>query len=51
MPGAPGLLVAAGHYRNGVLLSPVTGELVTALVTGVARPDDVAPLDPARFTA
>lgn len=24
----PGLVVATGHYRNGVLLSPVTGDLV-----------------------
>ena len=28
VPGAPGLVVAAGHYRNGVLLSPATGRLV-----------------------
>jgi len=28
VPGAEGLLMAAGHYRNGVLLSPVTGELL-----------------------
>ncbi len=28
VPGAAGLYVAAGHYRNGVLLSPVTAELV-----------------------
>jgi glycine oxidase len=28
VPGAPGLLLAAGHYRSGVLLSPVTAELV-----------------------
>ena len=24
----PGLVLAAGHHRNGVLLSPATGELV-----------------------
>ena len=49
VPGAPGLLVATGHYRNGVLLSPVTGELVAAMVTGGALPDDAAAFDPARF--
>jgi len=28
VPGARGLLMAAGHYRNGVLLSPVTGAML-----------------------
>src|SRR5262249_5180781 len=29
----PSVLVAAGHYRNGVLLSPVTGGVIADLVT------------------
>ena len=29
IPGVDGLILAAGHFRNGVLLSPATGELVT----------------------
>lgn len=33
-PGWKGLFVAAGHYRNGVLLSPVTGKLVADLLAG-----------------
>jgi glycine oxidase len=28
LPGFGGLVLAAGHYRNGVLLAPVTGRLV-----------------------
>jgi glycine oxidase len=33
------VVVAAGHHRNGVLLAPVTADLVAALVaTGVADP-------------
>lgn len=28
VPGVGGVVVAAGHYRNGVLLSPVTGQAV-----------------------
>ena len=28
IPGVEGLCLAAGHFRNGVLLSPVTGQLV-----------------------
>lgn len=30
----PGLLVATGHFRNGVLLSPITGDIVADLVGG-----------------
>ena len=30
----PGLVVATGHYRNGVLLTPVTADAVAACVAG-----------------
>jgi glycine oxidase len=34
-PGAvDGLVWATGHYRNGVLLAPLTGEAVAGIVTG-----------------
>ncbi|CAM3755394.1 glycine oxidase ThiO [Marinicrinis lubricantis] len=33
-PDWKGLFVAAGHYRNGILLSPVTGKLVADLMEG-----------------
>jgi glycine oxidase len=34
-PGAvEGLLLACGHYRNGILLAPLTAETVAGLVTG-----------------
>lgn len=47
-PGAlPGLHWAAGHHRHGVLLAPVTAELVLAGLRG-EEPD--AELAPARFT-
>jgi glycine oxidase len=29
---APGLVVATGHYRNGVLLAPITADVVAGLV-------------------
>lgn len=45
----PGLVVATGHHRNGVLLTPVTAEAVAAVVAGGAPPDEVAPCDPRRF--
>ena len=44
-----GLLVAAGHYRNGVLLAPVTAEAVAALLGGADAPLEVEPFSPGRF--
>ncbi|GAB7387200.1 glycine oxidase ThiO [Bacillaceae bacterium] len=31
---AANLVIATGHHRNGILLSPITGEIVAALITG-----------------
>ena len=45
----PGLLVATGHYRNGILLTPITGVAIASLLTGAAPPAEVAPFSPARF--
>jgi glycine oxidase len=44
-----GLVWATGHWRNGVLLTPVTGEVVAGLLAGEALPEELAPLAPARF--
>ncbi|GAB3114046.1 glycine oxidase ThiO [Streptomyces calidiresistens] len=47
--GTPGLLVAGGHHRNGVLLAPITGELMAEhLATGTA-PERARPFSPERF--
>lgn len=46
--GVDGLVIAAGHYRNGILLAPVTAELVTALALGRKPPLDLSPFDPRR---
>jgi glycine oxidase len=49
-PGAvEGLHWAAGHFRNGILLAPVTADLVAAGLAGEAPPDWAAPCDPRRF--
>jgi glycine oxidase len=49
-PGAlDGLVWAAGHFRNGILLAPVTAELVAGVLTGEPLPDWAAPADPRRF--
>ncbi len=44
-----GLLVAGGHYRNGILLAPLTAEAVAAFLTGEEPPTETAPFDPRRF--
>jgi glycine oxidase len=49
-PGAPGLLVATGHYRNGILLAPVTARIIrdyavqgaSSLPAGALLPDRLA---------
>jgi glycine oxidase len=43
-----GLTVCTGHFRNGVLLAPLSAEIVAALVTGGTVPVDVSALSPAR---
>lgn len=47
----PGLHVATGHFRNGVLLAPVTGDVVLAGLLGGALPAEAAPFDIGRFAA
>jgi glycine oxidase len=46
---AGGVVWATGHYRNGVLLAPITAEAVADLLTGGDPPAAVAPFTPARF--
>lgn len=46
--GIDGLLLATGHYRNGILLAPITAEIIAALVLGQAPPVSLAALSPLR---
>lgn len=46
----PGLHVATGHYRNGVLLTPVTGDAMGELLATGRLPDKARPFSPERFT-
>nr|WP_313885836.1 FAD-dependent oxidoreductase [Fodinicola feengrottensis] len=39
----PGLVVATGHHRNGILLAPVTADLVVATLAGADPPDSLRP--------
>jgi glycine oxidase len=38
-----GVIVAAGHYRNGVLLTPITADLVADLVATGEPPEQIKP--------
>jgi glycine oxidase len=44
-----GLVWATGHWRNGVLLAPITGDAVAEVLAGGSVPDEIAPLSPERF--
>ena len=45
----PRLLAAVGHYRNGILLAPLTGEAVASLLAGEAIPPPLAAFGPDRL--
>jgi glycine oxidase len=44
-----GYYVASGHFRDGILLAPITAEVMTAVIEGGKPQHDLAPFSPARF--
>jgi glycine oxidase len=48
--GPEGLVVATGHYRNGILLTPVTADAIAELLATGRVPDLIAPFGPGRFS-
>lgn len=49
LPGLPGVLAATGHHRHGIVLTPVTADLVADLVTTGVPDPLLAPFRPDRF--
>jgi len=45
-----GLVIATGHYRNGILLTPVTGDEIARLIVDGQVGEVIAPFAPDRFT-
>jgi glycine oxidase len=45
----PGYYIAAGHYRDGILLAPVTAHVMAQLITGEESGRDLSTFSPARF--
>ncbi len=46
-----GLVYATGHYRNGILLAPLTAELITEVIVAGATSPLLAPFSPDRFSS
>ena len=49
LPGWENVTVATGHFRNGILLAPITGELIAQSIVDGSQPEALAPFSPARF--
>jgi glycine oxidase len=45
----PGLLIACGHFRNGVLLAPVTADAMAEVLATGELPEIARPFSPGRF--
>ncbi|WEB43049.1 glycine oxidase ThiO [Streptomyces yunnanensis] len=46
----PGLHLATGHFRNGVLLTPVTGDVMAEVLATGTVPEEARPFSPTRFS-
>jgi glycine oxidase len=49
--GIDGLVVATGHHRNGILLTPITAALINDYALTGKMPDRARPFSPQRFAA
>ena len=45
----PGYYAATGHYRDGIMLAPVTAQIMTQLLKGRLPEFDIEPFSPLRF--
>lgn len=50
-PGVEDLYVATGHFRNGILLAPITARLMRELIVDGAPSLDLTPFLPDRFVS
>ncbi len=49
LPGWPNVYVASGHFRNGILLGPITGKLIAQLIIEGKTEMPLGPFSPSRF--
>ena len=45
-----GLFYATGHYRNGILLAPITGKVIADMIVDRSMPANLAVFSPNRFS-
>ncbi len=50
-PQVPRVVYACGHSRNGILLAPLTGDVVAALLVGAPVEHDLSPFAVSRFSS
>lgn len=47
----PGLIAGTGHFRNGILLTPVSADILSAMLLDGPVPEIAGPFSPGRFSA
>jgi glycine oxidase len=47
----PGYFVATGHYRDGILLAPITARIMTRVITGESPQFDLSKFAASRFAS
>jgi glycine oxidase len=47
---SPCVFIATGHFRNGILLAPITAQIMADLIQGRPSPFDIGPFSPERFS-
>jgi glycine oxidase len=45
----PGYYVASGHFRDGILLAPITAQLMAQVISGETPAQDISAFSPQRF--
>jgi glycine oxidase len=50
-PDVAGLFAATAHYRNGILMAPITAALLTRCIVDGETPASITPFLPSRFLA
>jgi glycine oxidase len=49
VPGWSGVYIASGHWKKGILLSPVTGSIIAELITKGTSSTQIEPFSLSRF--